>query len=521
VSASGGQLRTFISYRRSDTQSAGRQLADALKRRFGAESVFFDTKDLGVGEAWRGGITERVSSADVVLVLVGPRWVAIADERGRRMVLDPEEEDVLRLEIETALRGDPLVVPVLVDDAEMPAREMLPRPFKPVPGLQAATLRHASWEQDVEALMASLEERVAARRRRPEASGEDLAPIEALGVPPDRAAERPVASASAPPDPSHYERVARHVATGTLVPVLGPGANASDGPWHEGCGSLPDGDELARHLARQFDLDPEPGDLARVSQHISLTEGDIDLYRELREVLIKADYEPGPVHRFLARLPAMLRDRRRERYPLIVTTNYDTALEQAFAAVHEPFDLLVFMATGENKGRFLHVPWWDGDGLEPKPIMVPNQYVDLPIDEDLELARTVLVKIYGGAVYEAPREYQLKNNFVVTEDDYIGYLSRSPVESLIPIQVLNKLRESHFLFLGYGMRNWSVRVFLRRIWSEQHLGAKSWAIQPSLGGVEREFWEKLDVERLEVPLSTYVNELEDQLAPPSGLRGER
>ena len=503
MSTSVVQLRIFISYRRSDTQAAGRQLADALKRRFGAENVFFDTKDLGPGEAWRGKITERVSAADVVIVLVGQRWVAIADERGRRRVIDPEEEDVLRIEIETALRGDPLVVPVLVDDARMPAKERLPRPFKPVSDLQAVTLRHDPWDQDVEAFMASLEEQVAARRPPPAPPEEDPAP----------------APESPPSDPSHYQKVAQHLTTGTLVPVLGPGANAGDNPWREGGGSLPDGDELARHLAGRFDLDPEPGDLARISQHIFLTEGDSDLYRELREVLIKVDYEPGPVHRFLARLPGMLRERGRERYPLIVTTNYDTALEQAFAGVHEPFDLLVFMAIGENKGRFLHVPWWDGDGLGPKPILVPNQYVDLPIDEDLELARTVVVKIYGGAVHEAPREYQLTHNFVVTEDDYIGYLSRSPVESLIPIQVLNKLRESHFLFLGYGMRHWSVRVFLRRVWSDPHLGAESWAIQPNLGTLEKKFWGKLDVERLEVPLSTYVNALEDHL--PSGLRGKR
>ena len=216
----------------------------------------------------------------------------------------------------------------------------------------------------------------------------------------------------------------------------------------------------------------------------------------------------------------MLREHGRDRYPLIVTTNYDTALEQAFDAVHEPFDLVVFIATGEHKGHFFHVPWWDGDGPEPGPIMVPNSYVKLPIDADLDLARTVIVKIHGGPVYDAPREYQLKDNFVVTEDDYIGYLTRSPVESLIPVQILNKLRESHYLFLGYGMRHWSLRVFLRRIWTEQHLGAKSWAIQRNLDTVETEFWEKFDVERITAPLSAYVGELEDHLAQPSETRTE-
>ena len=63
---------------------------------------------------------------------------------------------------------------------------------------------------------------------------------------------------------------------------------------------------------------------------------------------------------------------------------------------------------------------------------VPNQYVELPIDEDLDLARPVIVKIHGGAVHDAPPSSSSRHNFVVTEDDYIGYLSQSPVESLDP-----------------------------------------------------------------------------------------
>jgi TIR domain/SIR2-like domain len=503
-------VRVFISYRRSDTPSAGRQLADALKRRFGAESVFIDTRDLDLGSSWRSEITQRVGDADVVLAVIGPRWVTIADERGRRQVADPGEEDVLRIEIETALRGRPRVVPVLVDDAEMPARDRLPRPFKPLTQFQAATLRHSSWDRDVAALVASLQNVGPQPPAVPEASSRRPA-LEPQKLP---------SAVGSPAKRRHYETVARHMANGTVVPVIGPGANAGDrdDPWEEGCGWLPDGDELAAHLSRRFAVEPQLDDLARVSQQILLTEGDVDLYRALREILIKADCPPGPVHRFLATVPALLREHGRDCYPLIVTTNYDTALEQAFDAMHEPFDIVVFIARGEHKGRFLHVPWWDGDGPEPGPITVPNSYIKLPIDGDLDLARTVIVKIHGGPVYDAPREYQLRDNFVVTEDDYIGFLSRNPVESLIPVQILNKLRESHYLFLGYGMRHWSLRVFLRRIWTDQHIGAKSWAIQRTLDTIDTEFWEKFDVERISAPLSAYVGELEDQLAQPSETR---
>lgn len=506
------QLRIFISYRRSDTQAAARQLADAMKARFGEGSVFFDTASLDLGMSWEAEITEQIREADIVLAVIGREWMATADDRGRRRLLDPRAEDILRIELETALRGRPHVVPVLVDDAEMPPRDRLPRPFKPLTRLQASRLRHEDWDRDMEALIAALE------TLGPPASD--------AGLPPWQSAAREAAPSSeingSRPERRHYETVARHLANGTVVLVIGPGANAGDrsDPWREGCGWLPDGDELAGHLSRRFALEPELHDLARVSQQIFLTEGDVDLYRALREVLIKAESRPGPVHRFLAAAPAILRARGHDRHPLIVTTNFDTALEQAFDAAHEPFDLVVFMATGDHKGRFLHVPWWDEGGGEPRPISVPNSYVDLPIDEELDLERTVIVKIHGGPVHDAPSAFQLRDNFVVTEDDYIGYLSRSPIESLIPLQILNKLRESHYLFLGYGMRNWSLRVFLRRLWSEQHLGAKSWAVQQTLDAVESEFWEKFDVERITAPLSAYVRELEEHVAQPTETRVE-
>ena len=144
---------------------------------------------------------------------------------------------------------------------------------------------------------------------------------------------------------------------------------------------------------------------------------------------------------------------------------------------------------------------------------MPNSYVGLPMDDEDYLERTVIVKIHGGPVHDAPRAFQVVDNFVVTEDDYIGYLSRSPIEGLMPLQILNKLRRSHYLFLGYGMRNWSLRVFLRRLWASRACGSKSWAVQRTLPAVETEFWERFDVERIVAPLSGYVAELEHRLRP--------
>ena len=58
-------------------------------------------------------------------------------------------------------------------------------------------------------------------------------------------------------------------------------------------------------------------------------------------------------------------------------------------------------------------------------------------------------------------------------------LSRTPIENLVPVQVLDKLSESHCLFLGYPVHDLNLRVFLTRIWRGESFGTRSWAIAPS------------------------------------------
>jgi SIR2-like protein/TIR domain-containing protein len=495
-------VRVFISYRRSDAPSASRQLAEALKLRFGDEEVFLDTRDVAAGTEWRADAVRHVQESDVVLAVIGPHWVAVAEERVQRSKLDSTAEDVVRLEVETAFAHGRIVIPVLVDDAEMPARETLPRPFRPLADVQAQMLRHASWERDVEAL------------------AEALAHVAERFRPLRRSPELPVAAPS-PAGRTDVERIASYLAEGSVVTVLASGANAvdRDGPWQHGAGSLPNAAELASHLARSFRVGSETDDLARISQHVSLTEGRVDLYRMLRELLIKAECEPGSVHRFVARLPGRVRDLGRERYQLVVTTNYDATLERAFDAVHEPYDLVVFVAAGDHRGRFVHVPWWDPEGRGPTPITMPNEYVNLPIDEDGALERTVIVKLHGGGVDLGPGGPHLRDNFVITEDDYIGYLTQSPVASLIPLQILNKIRDSHFLFLGYRMRDWTLRVFLQRIWGEQQVEARSWALEdPGVDVVDRELWDHFGVHVVEQEVPDFLTDLEREFGRLAGAR---
>ena len=67
-----------------------------------------------------------------------------------------------------------------------------------------------------------------------------------------------------------------------------------------------------------------------------------------------------------------------------------------------------------------------------------------------------------------------------------------------------KLRRSHFLFLGYTMADWNVRVVLNRLWGHHVLSYKSWAVQPEPKPLEREFWRRRDVEVHELALDQYA-----------------
>ena len=267
-------------------------------------------------------------------------------------------------------------------------------------------------------------------------------------------------------------------------------------PWSD---TLPSSSELAEHLARNFEYPPSaPRDLARVSQYVSVVNGSGPLYDELHSVL-DADYEPTPLHRYFASVPAILREKGYPpRYPLIVTTNYDDALERAFRAVDEPFDLVAYVAEGEQRGKFLHF----SPGGDVCVIERPNEYRNLSLDQ-----RSVILKIHGAV----DRAGALWDSFVITEDDYINYLTRTDISNLLPVTLAAKLRKSHFLFLGYSLRDWNLRVILHRIWGEQKLTYKSWAVLGKMEPMERDFWRKREVDVFNVPLEEYVTGLNERL----------
>jgi SIR2-like domain len=332
------------------------------------------------------------------------------------------------------------------------------------------------------------------------------------------------------PSDAHFRAVLAAIVEGRLTPFLGAGVNLVARPGEErftpGMGWLPSGAELARHLAEVAGFDHEGApDLARVSQWIEVMDGSGPLYRKLHAIF-DANFPITGIHDLLAELPVILRDRGwlsrpGPRYPLIVTTNYDDVLERAFDQRGEPFDVVWYAARGEPRGRFLHrTP--DGEVHE---ITVPNAYVDVTLRE-----RCAILKIHG-AVSRSDRSSGSdaalravdtdaeddgtsdRDSYVITEDDYITFLAQADISGLLPVTLTGKLRRSNFLFLGYGLRDWNLRVILHRIWTEQMATGtySSWAIQVDPEELDQKFWQKRNVEVIDMRLEQYLEQLRARL----------
>jgi DNA-binding SARP family transcriptional activator len=319
--------------------------------------------------------------------------------------------------------------------------------------------------------------------------------IEELGIDPGPALQRlhgailrqersldPVAAQSSPED--NLDEVARALLAGRLVPVLGAEVG-----------------ELARLLAERFGLpDDESPELTRIAQYAALMKGSGPLYDELHD-LLATRAAPTSIHRFFAALPRVLRERGAPQQ-LIVTTGYDLALEEAFLAAGEEFDVVSYLATGRDRGKFCHL----APGGATRVIDVPNTYAT-----ELQLERRpVILKLHGGVDPAPERAWE---SFVITEDDYIDYLPRSDLAAAVPVGLAARLRRSHFLFLGYGMREWNLRLVLNRLWAGTPVNYRSWAVAPAAPQLERAFWRSRDVDLFEAPLEEYV----DALARTTGI----
>jgi len=141
--------KTAISYRREDSSGWARALYDRLIHTFGESYVFIDFDGIGSGDDFESKIATTINASDALLALIGRRWLDIKNENGGRRLDDAH--DTVRFEIRAGL-GKGLVIPVLVDGADMPKTSALPTDIQKLGRLNAHVIGLKTFHRDVDDL---------------------------------------------------------------------------------------------------------------------------------------------------------------------------------------------------------------------------------------------------------------------------------------------------------------------------------------------------------------------------------
>jgi hypothetical protein len=149
----------FISYRRSDAGPYARLLKVQLSQHLAGAPVFMDLDSIEAGTDFAEAIKAGVDSCRVLVALIGPRWLAVTDEGGRRL---DDPDDYVRFEIATALERRARVIPVLVDGATMPRRQQLPDDLANLARLNALPMSYDRYEYDESRLITIIQKTLAA-----------------------------------------------------------------------------------------------------------------------------------------------------------------------------------------------------------------------------------------------------------------------------------------------------------------------------------------------------------------------
>ncbi len=293
---------------------------------------------------------------------------------------------------------------------------------------------------------------------------------------------------------------------GQVVPLLGAGVNFGTRPHgatyrEKDPEFLPSGAELSHVLARDCSFPSTDGndlsDLAKVASYFEETTGRKVLRGWLRQVFHR-DYQPCAIHTYLAEIDKPL---------LIVTTNYDDLMERALDEAGRPYDLVVYPTDRKDvEGSIL----WRPHGADQPEAVTHNKF-------HIDLERTTVVYKMHGTVDRSPIA---GDSYVITEDDYVDFLSRMTRQGqgAVPAIFIKHFRTRHFLFMGYGLRDWNLRVVLKNLKRPTPASAGgsrdedmvSWAIQYGPSALERELWQSRKVKIYDVEINQFVKRLKEE-----------
>jgi hypothetical protein len=145
----------FVSYRREDSSFSAQWIAQGIRETFGPASLFIDVDAIRIGDRYARQIEQALEATDILLVLIGPHWLRLTDEFGRRRI--DRTDDWVRNEIVYALSNQRRVLPILISGAKLPLKEALPETLWPLVEFQAIEFADDKRDSCLQRILARLD----------------------------------------------------------------------------------------------------------------------------------------------------------------------------------------------------------------------------------------------------------------------------------------------------------------------------------------------------------------------------
>jgi hypothetical protein len=331
-----------------------------------------------------------------------------------------------------------------------------------------------------------------------------------------------------------YQFIANGLSSGNVIPFFGAAASAIYRPagetWQFGKPFMPFGGELAQALAEAAGYPADdshekalsdlliaikqlaadiPDDkaevaltpvvrahlasvlnLAQIASWAQQVAGTRDAVNVVLRKAFAVNSLPGDLHTTLAEV----KDAR-----LYVTTNYDDLLEQALAP-RKPH----LIVDRNEKGLWVGV---SGAKLQPVSPTGKELYELLNDPQTQSPSAPIIFKMHGSVDKIDPKN----DSYLISEEDYVDFLGRSS-GSYIPPYIAGLMTGKAFLFLGYSLEDWNIRVILRKLLKSSKSGdVRWWAIVRGRSERERERWQANDLNVYPMDLSEFARKLKGQL----------
>jgi hypothetical protein len=204
-------IRIFVSYRRADSPCFAERIRDWFMLAYQRENVFMDFDAIPPFVDFEVFIVEQIAKVDVMLVIIGPRWLEMLNER-----MKTDELDYVRMEIRQAIQMGKLVAPIVVDGARTPRSDELPEDIRPmmranIPRLDSGRQFLDNIERIISALPKALDQHARIKAANDIEADRMVDPIEAITFVPFSFPKRTTPSSESVPNEISRSQTAPHL----------------------------------------------------------------------------------------------------------------------------------------------------------------------------------------------------------------------------------------------------------------------------------------------------------------------